>query len=46
MHDSGTKAGDIRPSNIFLNNDREIKVGCIFSWPKERINYTKTLSKK
>lgn len=35
------KLGDIKPSNIFVNDEGKIKVASIFSWPRELPSYTK-----
>lgn len=32
-HQQGIKAGDIRPDNIFINEDGQVKVASIDSWP-------------
>lgn len=39
----GKKAGDIRPKNIFINEEGLIKVVTQFSFPDERVNYMKAL---
>ena len=36
---------DIRPSNIFLNEDGRIKVACSLSWPLEISNIQKAMDK-
>jgi len=33
------KVGDIRPNNIFINEDGQIKVANVLSWPDERTNF-------
>lgn len=33
--------GDIKPSNIFVNDEGRIKVASIFSWPRELPSYIK-----
>ena len=40
------KVGDIRPANIFLNAEGQIKIANIFSWPNETTNYQKTILNK
>lgn len=37
------KLGDIRPDNIFINEDGQVKLANIYSWPNEEDNYLKTL---
>lgn len=34
-----SKVGDIRPQNIFINQEGQIKVSCLYSWPKEGSNF-------
>lgn len=40
------KVGDVRPSNIFINEDGQIKVANVLSWPDERTNFEKTAFEK
>jgi serine/threonine protein kinase len=40
------KVGDIRPSNIFINEDGQIKVANVLSWPDESTNFEKTAFEK
>jgi serine/threonine protein kinase len=35
--------GDIKPENVFVNDEGEIKVANIFTWPHERPSYWKFL---
>jgi len=37
-----TKIGDVRPANIFINEDGQIKIANVYSWPNEPTNYIKT----
>jgi Golgi nucleoside diphosphatase len=37
------KLGDIRPDNIFINEDGQVKLANVHSWPNEDDNYMKTL---
>ena len=46
FHNKNLKVGDIRPDNIFINEDGQIKMGTQFSWPGEQLNFTKTLYEK
>jgi hypothetical protein len=34
-----TQIGDIRPQNIFINQEGQIKTSCLQSWPRETTNY-------
>jgi hypothetical protein len=40
------KVGDIRPYNIFINEEGQIKIANIFSWPYEKTNFEKTAFEK
>ena len=42
-HKCNIKTGDIRPSNIFFNDNGDVKVVTQHSWPEESTNYEKTL---
>lgn len=37
----GSKVGDIQTKNIFLNEEGQIKISNVCSWPSERTNYEK-----
>ena len=37
------KLGDVRPQNIFINEDGQVKLANIYSWPNEENNYMKTV---
>ena len=39
---TASKVGDIRPHNVFLNADAEIKISTMYSWPRELNNFNKT----
>jgi hypothetical protein len=39
---TGERIGDVRPHNIFLNSQAEIKIANQFSWPRENTNFQKT----
>lgn len=45
-HRQGAKVGDIRPDNIFINEDGQVKVACVDSWPGEQTNYAKAFYEK
>jgi len=45
-HREGKKVGDIRPDNIFINEDGQVQVACIDSWPGEQNNYAKAFYEK
>jgi serine/threonine protein kinase len=34
--------GDIRPHNVFINSNGQVKFSSLFSWPSEKTNYSKT----
>jgi len=42
---AGEKLGDVRPRNIFLNEEGKIKVANSLSWPSEVSNIQKTMDK-
>ena len=42
----GKKVGDIRPLNIFVNDNGQVKVANHLSWPSESNNYEKVLYNK
>ena len=42
MKPAKSKVGDIRPHNIFINDQGEVKVSNMLSWPREPSNYTKS----
>lgn len=37
------KLGDIKPSNVFVNDDGRIKVANVLSWPRELPSYAKVV---
>ena len=45
-HNQGRKTGDIRPDNIFINVNGQVKVASIDSWPGEHTNYEKSFFEK
>ena len=46
MADLHLKVGDIRPENVFLNEDGKIKVANLDSWPCQISNFQKFFEKK
>ena len=46
FHSDGGKVGDIRPENIFINEDGQLKVASRCSWPLEFDNYQKAFYHK
>jgi len=34
MHLNWKKVGDIRPKNIFYNDEKELRVSCQYSYPR------------
>jgi serine/threonine protein kinase len=45
-HKQDRKVGDIRPDNIFINEDGQVKVASVDSWPGEKSNYEKSFYEK
>jgi hypothetical protein len=45
-HKKGSKLGDLRPENIFINEDGQVRVASIDSWPGEQTNVTKSFYEK
>ena len=43
MDPSFSKIGDVRPQNIFINDQGQVKISNVYSWPHEVTNYTKVL---
>ena len=43
MYPPSSKLGDIRPHNIFINDQGEVKAANLLSWPMELTNYAKGL---
>ena len=41
VRERSPKLGDIKPENVFVNDEGEIKVANIYSWPHERPSYWK-----
>ena len=41
FHDKKQKVGDIRPENVFVNDDGQLKLSTVHSWPRETTNYDK-----
>lgn len=41
-----SKIGDVRPYNIFINEEGQIKIANLYSWPYERTNFEKTAFEK
>jgi predicted double-glycine peptidase len=39
---TGERLGDVRPHNIFLNAQAEMKIANVYSWPRESTNFNKT----
>lgn len=40
---NNSRIGDVRPQNVFFNEDGLMKVANLLSWPKETTNYQKFL---
>jgi hypothetical protein len=43
MNPSFSKIGDVRPQNIFINDQSEVKIANVFSWPHEGTNVIKAI---
>ena len=41
-----SKIGDVRPYNIFINDEGQVKIANRFSWPYEKANFYKTVFEK
>lgn len=41
MKPAFSKIGDVRPHNIFINDQGQVKVANTYSWPRESTNFTK-----
>jgi len=41
-----SKIGDVRPYNIFINEEGQIKIANLYSWPYERTNFDRTAYEK
>lgn len=46
FHSRSLKVGDVRPGNVFINSNGQVKIGTQFSWPQEQTNYLKTAYEK
>jgi serine/threonine protein kinase len=46
FHSAGIKIGDIRPQNVFISPEGQVRVATQFTWPGEQTNYLKTVFEK
>ncbi len=46
FHAKGLKLGDVRPLNVFISPEGQVRVATQFSWPNEQTNYLKTVFEK
>jgi serine/threonine protein kinase len=46
FHCAGHKLGDVRPLNVFISPEGQVRVATQFSWPNEQTNYLKTVFEK
>ena len=46
FHAQGRKLGDVRPLNVFISPEGQVRVATQFSWPNEQTNYLKTVFEK
>jgi hypothetical protein len=42
-HELKGPVGDIRPENVFINFDGQVKIGTLQSYPNEKSNYKKAI---
>ena len=42
IHSENQKIGDVRPQNVFINEEGQVKIATNYSWPSEQNNYAKT----
>lgn len=42
-HELKGPVGDIRPENVFINFDGQVKIGTLLSYPNEKSNYKKAI---
>jgi hypothetical protein len=40
------RVGDIRPENVFINFDGQVKAGSLYSYPNENTNYKKSIDQE
>jgi len=43
FHAKNMKLGDIRPQNIFISPEGQVRVATQYTWPGEQTNYQKTV---
>lgn len=43
FHSAGKKVGDVRPANVFINDNGQTKIASHLSWPQEFTNYEKSV---
>lgn len=43
FHAHGEKLGDIRPLNVFISPEGQVRIATQFTWPNEQTNYAKTV---
>jgi serine/threonine protein kinase len=46
FHSAGLKIGDVRPQNVFISPEGQVRVATQVSWPNEQTNYLKTVFEK
>ena len=46
FHAKGEKIGDIRPQNVFISPEGQVRVATQHSWPGEQTNYLKAIFEK
>jgi len=46
FHSANFKIGDVRPHNVFISPEGQVRVATQFTWPNEQTNYLKTVFDK
>lgn len=46
FHSRGEKVGDVRPQNVFISPEGQVRVATQYTWPGEQTNYMKTVFEK
>jgi serine/threonine protein kinase len=46
FHKTGRKVGDVRPENVFISEEGQVKVATRLTFPSENTNYHKTFYEK
>lgn len=46
FHSRAEKVGDVRPQNVFISPEGQVRVATQYTWPNEQTNYMKTVFEK